>query len=517
MKKKNFNLTLPVISILLILLLVGCNRYLKMNPPADVDKSLPHPPGTLDNSCWMATAANMLAGAGYGNGTNVQQRADDIYGDMAAHYGILDRGWPQAALQWWLGSANNTWTNNPYTLVSYHGNTSMYPWNNSDIPLFIGNELRKCHFLGLAFSWPTDAVDGAGRPIIGLGGHATTPWGDSYWDEEITLNPFDLYMTDSDRDIGGDLRRYNYDSYSNPNPGGPNEGNGCYFSYDNNHPYIRGIISLEPVDDVTDNRQTQLVVGSYRIHQGERISATDLHYTVGTDVNILSYKTKLDWTYSFTPTITENSPVRNSLEVDWDLTSKPVGRCNYITITTEFVLPGWNAIYYRNVHFTYPIAIIPKIPNVAWRIETPFVDSPDTIQDITGGYVIGSFEIINQDPEDEMEILAEYRFIHQYNYNQVPESHRFQLLKAEGLVIRNLKIGHTYSRLDMQSLWSFNDWMTVEEEEKDVSTNGYNLDIDWSGKLPYPKGIDVKDVIQYIRDEKPTHVKPNRIRLKSVR
>ena len=55
--------------------------YYKMKPAPDADKSTPI--AANDNSCWMATASNMLAGAGYGNGTSVQQRADDIYGNMS--------------------------------------------------------------------------------------------------------------------------------------------------------------------------------------------------------------------------------------------------------------------------------------------------------------------------------------------------------------------------------------------------------------------------------------------------
>jgi len=35
-----------------------------------------------DASCWLATAANMLAGAGYGNGTTVQNRANEIYNQL---------------------------------------------------------------------------------------------------------------------------------------------------------------------------------------------------------------------------------------------------------------------------------------------------------------------------------------------------------------------------------------------------------------------------------------------------
>ena len=70
---------------------------MKMNPPPDADKAAG---GGTNNSCWLATASNMLAGAGYGDGTTVQQRADDIYADMTGNYGIAPSGWTDVALSW---------------------------------------------------------------------------------------------------------------------------------------------------------------------------------------------------------------------------------------------------------------------------------------------------------------------------------------------------------------------------------------------------------------------------------
>ena len=65
----------------------GC-VYMKMNPPPDADKAFQ----TGNNSCYLATAANMLAGAGYGDGTTVQARADDIYGDLTGQFGTANTG-----------------------------------------------------------------------------------------------------------------------------------------------------------------------------------------------------------------------------------------------------------------------------------------------------------------------------------------------------------------------------------------------------------------------------------------
>ena len=55
-----------------------------LTPMPDVDKAgVPLPgPNPLDNSCWQATAANLLAGAGYGTGLTPQQRGDNIYNQI---------------------------------------------------------------------------------------------------------------------------------------------------------------------------------------------------------------------------------------------------------------------------------------------------------------------------------------------------------------------------------------------------------------------------------------------------
>ena len=97
--------------LLISMLLVFCTSciYMKMDPSPDVDKGAPAPtvpcnPGEpiVDNSCWMVTASNMLVGAGYGTGTNVQDRAEEIYDEMVANFGKECGGWTDTALSWWL-------------------------------------------------------------------------------------------------------------------------------------------------------------------------------------------------------------------------------------------------------------------------------------------------------------------------------------------------------------------------------------------------------------------------------
>ena len=343
------------------------------SPASDVDKEgtvngegndglVPGVVAAPDNSCWIAASANMLAGAGYGTGSTFQERADDIYLDFLVWqnsqdpagdpHGTRDGGWMDNALTWWLGSANNIWPDNTYDVVTVYGNTNCTPWGDVWGPRRIANWLREYKTVSIGFRWPNCA-----------GGHATTPWGDDGPNQNtMTVNPDEILMADSDRDNGGDFQTYTYDDYTNPNPGGLNNGNGWYFDFSANHAYIIQAVTLSPIlsDCPISAGGTQKCVGSYKIHQSELESATDLHYTVYTDYDILGYRTEIDWTTANDPPdITESnahypSLTRSDIDVDWDLTDNPVPYCTYVTITTEFILKGWNGVWYDDVHFTYP-------------------------------------------------------------------------------------------------------------------------------------------------------------------
>lgn len=481
--------------VILAFLCVSCTCipvYMKMNPPPDVDKAfLSNPALPSDNSCWLATAANMLAGAGYGSGNTVQDRADEIYGELVAEFGTADGGWTDTALDWWIDSDNNTWPNNPYTVVTTDGNKwPKYPWAEPNGARDIGNYLRDCDFVGLSISWPTNAVDALGNPVIGIGGHAITCWGDDSGDATLTINPTRVRVVDSDTDTGGDVQSYTYDAYTNPNPGWDNEGNGWYFNYSANHTYIKHIIALSPTEYPSGGKMTQEVVGSYSIHQSQETEATDLHYEVGTDVDILSYKTTIDWPTESLPSITESEPQRRLLTVDWDLSDKPVPYCSWVTITTEFILPRWNAIAYDDVHFTYPkIVKAVAAPSLRWEMETPMIDNPTSIPNVTGGYVVGSFDIVNPNLPSAQGIVGRYRFVHEYSFDQSPEYHLFKLTGEMGYYVTNFRFGHSYGLLDTESLWEFKNWMTeIPEKPYPLEDRPIEIRIDWTGRLPYPEG-----------------------------
>ena len=473
--------------LLIVMLAIPSCTYMKMNPPSDADKTF----AANNNSCYLATASNLLAGAGYGNGTDLQARADGIYNQMIGNFGTTNGGWTDTALIWWLSSSHNTWANNPYTVVNVYGNKSpKYPWNDANGTEIIGNHLRACDFVGLSISWP-DATPGA----IGSGGHAITIWGDNLGrSKSITANPTELRVTDSDSDAGGDVQAYSYDAFTNPNPGGANEGNGWYFNYNTDHPYIKHIAVLSPIKNQAGNPAAQTVIGSYKIHQDNKTAATDLHYTVGTDVDILSYWTGTDWDAQANPAISEASP-RRSVVVDWDFSSKPLPYCTWVTITTEFILPYWNAISYRDMRFTYPSGINPiKVASIQWRLDTPKIQNAASIPNVTGGYVIGAFDIIDPSRPTEIGRVGEYRFVHQYSYTQSPEFHVLRLAGENGFTVSNLRLGHSYGLLTKEQLWEVKEWMTTQPDARyELSEKPMEIRIDWKGRLPYPEGEIVPD------------------------
>jgi hypothetical protein len=356
---------------------------------------------------------------------------------------------------------------------------------------YIGNQLRECNFVGLSISWPTNAAG-----VIGSGGHAITAWGDLSGDGTLTGNPGTVRLTDSDNDTGGDVQGYVYDTYTSPNPGGANEGNGWYFNYDPNHPYIKHIVVLSAATNAAGNRLAQRVVGSYRLHQRQERPATDLHYRVGTDVDILSYKTTIDWSTGTPPSITEATP-RRSLTVDWDLSAKSVPYCTWVTITTEFILPVWNAIQYNDVRFTYPGLEPMKLPDIRWEMKTPFLRNASTIRNVTGGYVIGAFDIVETASQRK---VADYRFVHQYSYNQSPEEHTFILAGPTGFAAANFRFGHSYGSLDTGALWGFEKWMTrVPDGRVMLGAGPVEVPVVWTGLLPYPEGEDIRGRIPDIK------------------
>lgn len=149
--------------------------------PTDVSKS-----GTApylgDNSGWLATAANMLGGAGYGRGRTDAVRAANIYQNLVTwNGGTATTGSVKSAMDWWLGSSNNIWKGNPYTATQVDSGVG----SNANGLGQMGNRLRGGAFVSLE--------------IAGSANHALTLWGDdgSAGNFAPGANPSRLFLSDS--------------------------------------------------------------------------------------------------------------------------------------------------------------------------------------------------------------------------------------------------------------------------------------------------------------------------------
>jgi len=462
----------------------------KMDPPPDVDKSAHNHTG--QPSCWLAAASNMLAGAGYGDGNNVQERTDDIYLELvdickARNNNQIVAGWTDTALNWWL--MRQFAASPPYRVVTVHGNKILSAWQQPNLPRIIGNHLRDCSMVGIDIYWSNNNI-----------GHAITAWGDNADANELTTNPTQLKVTDSDFDYGGqDVQTYTYDSYAN----------GWLFNYKysfTNHPAIRHIVTLSPVDINDPNASvcTNTVYGSYIIVQtNPGQNADGLHYDVGAGLSlfgggsatIYTYRTEIDWQTAGPPTIAENDP-RTDIMVDWGLTGNPVPYNTWVKIDTELVIPIYpppnlnimHWVMYRNVYFSYPIGGAgPNMPCFELTVERPEVADPN-VPNVCGGYVVGAFDFF-ANPEGTV-LRGRYRFQHEYDYFQDPESCEISLEPTGGVptyYVGNFRFGHSYGYLDDESLWEFDDWMTEDPNVQQFGPGDYiPFPLDWEDRLPYP-------------------------------
>jgi len=105
---------------------------------------------------------------------------------------------------------------------------------------------------------------------------------------------------------------------------------------------------------------------------------------------------------------------------------------------------------------------------------------------VTGGYVIGGFDIY--DPKIPDEPAVQYRLVHQYLYNQSPEIHTLLLAGSPGFEVRDLRFTHSYGLPTKQELWRFEKWMTQVDKVYTLSDKPVRISIDFKGQLPYPEG-----------------------------
>jgi len=167
-------------------------QYIKYSqdgtPIPDVNKS-PFPPLPTDGSCWLASAANILAAAGYGSGGAAQQRAQNIYTQLTTAYGTTSGGAPDQAISYWLAWHGKNPASPDYNpSLNYTDVTAEYRTLTQTDYTFLQNELYRCQYVGVQFDNPAHAVTFVGWDDTL--GHSI--WHDS--DVNNTSNGDDAYV-----------------------------------------------------------------------------------------------------------------------------------------------------------------------------------------------------------------------------------------------------------------------------------------------------------------------------------
>lgn len=478
MNVKSILIALGLLLLCNSLLLAQLPPYQKIYPAPDTNKVgvPPSPSIPGDGSCWQATAANMLAGAGYGNGATVQARAADIYADLNAQFGLAG-GWIDDGLDWWLTSANNVWPDNPYDNVVMIGSYSRIPLDDPNLAMTVANELRDCHFVGLSISWPDVAGD-----VPGDGGHAITAWGDNIISPSpVPNNPQQVILTDSDANNGEDTYTYGWQNYFNTSTA--TNTSGFALTDYGSVPFIKHYTVLSAQPDGTIARGTRTIT------QTNATNATGLSFTAFQKepwVHILSYRQTIDTPYTGV-TVTENdhglgdgerhaiAPVYTGLNVAQNAT---------VTIDVEFILDSWNTVQFENVNFVYPDSSITKaLPNIGWifrgipRIIISKANSTSGDagggEDLQGrrcliygdgvlperGFMVATYDIL----DSLGKLVAVDKVVHEFDEQVEFNTHFLDILNNDTVPvrIRNLKMGFSEGYLTKAQLADFNNWSTI--------------------------------------------------------
>lgn len=476
-----------IVALLAIAAVATSCGYLKTNPPPDAEKDSE----SQDHTSWLAAAANLLADAGYGYGRTVQDRADRIYGDLVGHFSTDATGWTDAALQWWLESDFNVWPDNPYKLVRVYGNKRpVLPWNHPEGSSFIGEQLRQGNLVAASISWPASEGD-----IQGVGGHVLSCWGDDLKLKAPALRkPGHLRVTDSGRSLGGIIQTYRYDDYRKPNPNGYSLGPGWYISYDHNHPFIKNIVILsrqmEAVEDklMVESLISLRMVSSETDASGFAAGIACSQALGGLKVEVLREKRK--------NIIEDQYPkiLYNYATIDFDFLRNPVPKGQSIVVNWELITAPSPVITLQEVILKQPAQSTQDsvLPELSLGIESMDASPRSLRKDFTGGYILGSADLLLHDPENsghgQVTLL---RFVLQYPYDENPERHALVLNGSPNLEVSSIRLGHSYGMISTDSLWNYDKWITYIDQVQVLSGEAQRIDINWTGLLPYPKGEDL--------------------------
>lgn len=213
-------------------------------PVPDVNKQ-PFPPNPADSSCWLASASNILAAAGYGIGGPAQLRAQGIYTQLKAAYTPFIGGAPDHAISYWLAWYGKNPMSPEYNPSAHYTDISAeYRLLNLPDYNFLKGELFRNQYVGVQFDSPAHAVTLVGwNDMLGIMGQSiwhdsdrnVGPGGDDSYDNSFTvtwnlLDPFvgTTYLANANGYVTfcpglNKTQEYvmNYDVAWAPSPSGP--------------------------------------------------------------------------------------------------------------------------------------------------------------------------------------------------------------------------------------------------------------------------------------------------------
>jgi len=414
----------------------------------------------------MASAANMLAGVGYGDGSAIQERADGIYGQLVDHYGIYGGGYTDQALRWWLRSSHNVWPTNPYVRVNGYGSHYARPWSDPDVPQFLANELRGCKVVGLGI-W------------YGSLGHATTLWGDEIESSgPVTTNPAHAFTTDSDDPTDRVIwsRQYQYDTTTDP--AAPRWRLGSHSSA----PMISYACTLSTDPDGVIARS------GIKIPNFSGRTVDTLQFTAWQKeswVEVLAYDAGVNVSANPPSIVPDDWPQSDgkvhSIGATFDGMDIPDG--NWVTAEVEFILSDWNTIRWKDVE----LSTGGEDPFTPFRDHGWTVDSSKPVYQLDwvgpGGFVVGTFDIVNQDGQ----LLARERLIHQFNELVDPDYHLVMLENDDAgspMYVENIRFGYSDCDLMGKELWTFDEWLSEFDDTQVGPGQGVPFELFWN--IPGP-------------------------------
>lgn len=451
---------------------------MQVNPPPDVNVG----EEGKDLSNWQAGAANMLAIAGYGIGTDIQTRAESIYSEINGHFGSNRTGWTDAALEWWLSSEHNIWPDNPYKVVDVIGHKgSDKPFASKTLPTDMGMMSRNGDILAVTITWPP--VDPQMDPS---GSNVLVFVGDDHKKNNTSGNPKHIRVTDPHRNAGGAIQTYPYDYFDNPNPDGLNSGSGWYIAYDQNHPFIKNVTVLKKVKKGSNVKLAFYNLASYKVSQPDPEAASAFKFVCEADTVFLDYELYMDRNPRRGPELMEKVSNNQMISVEWNLTGRNASEGRWLTISTAMTLPGRHHMTYRDIQFRLgKNNLVEAAPRICWKIEFEPVDNT-RITNISGGYIIGSVEVHKPDTlANSGETLAELRFSTRHDISESLLYHSLFVCGEEGYETGRIRLGNSFGKLTPAGLWEFDNWLT-EIYSPGALSDTLQHSFHWNGDVLYP-------------------------------